>query len=140
METLVLTNKEQFPTEEVIFSHIGKSKPLWTSWFEFLHMEHPDLSPQWRYYNDGKSWLMKMTRKAKTVFWLGVIKDSFRITCYFTDRATNDILSSSLSARRKQEYRQGKKFGKIRGITVTFRSTRDVKDAKALLSLKLAAR
>ena len=67
MEQPILGNKEQFPTEEIIFSHIGKSKTLWQSLFEYIHTNHPDISEQWRYYNDGKSWLLKVTRKSKII-------------------------------------------------------------------------
>lgn len=140
MEPLVLSDKKVFPTDEVIFSHIGTSKPLWIELFDFLHSEYPDLTPQWRYYNDGKSWLMKMSRKAKTIFWLGVTDGSFRITSYFTDRAKKDILSSGLSVGLKRGYQKGKTYGKLRGITITFKHARDLKDAKTLIALKLAAR
>jgi hypothetical protein len=87
MELPVLTDKNQFPTEEVIHAHIGKSKALWLSLFEHIHTNHADLSEEWRYYNDGKRWLLKVSRKKKTIFWLSISKDAFRTTFYFTDRA-----------------------------------------------------
>ena len=82
MDQLILTDKNQFPTEEIIFSHIGKSKIFWESIFKYIHMNHPDFSEQWKYYNDGKSWLLKITKKTKTIFWLSIIHDSFIITFY----------------------------------------------------------
>lgn len=96
MEKPILTDKNQFPTKEIIYSRIGKSKVLWQSVFEFIHTNHPDFIEQWRYYNDGKSWLLKVTKKAKTIFWLSVIKDSFRMTFYFTDKAEEAINKSSI--------------------------------------------
>jgi len=78
MEPPVLSDKTQYPTEEVIYSHIGKSKALWLSLFEFIRANHSDFSEQWKYYNDGKSWLLKVSRKAKTIFWLSVINNSPR--------------------------------------------------------------
>ncbi len=70
MDQLILTDKNQFPTEEIIFSHIGKSKILWESIFKYIHANYPDFSEQWKYYNDGKSWLLKVAKKSKTIFWL----------------------------------------------------------------------
>jgi hypothetical protein len=99
MELPVLTDKNQFPTEEVIHAHIGKSKALWLSLFEHIHTNHADLSEEWRYYNDGKRWLLKVSRKKKTIFWLSISKDAFRTTFYFTDRAKLAIAGSSLSAQ-----------------------------------------
>ena len=136
MKPPVLRDKNKFPTDAIIFSHIGKAKPLWISFFADLHTEHPELSQEWRYYNDGKSWLMKVTRKSKTIFWLGVLEGTFRITSYFTDKAHGAIAASALSATLKRQFLEGQKYGRIRGITVTFKGPRSVKDARKLVELK----
>jgi hypothetical protein len=80
MEELVLKDKDIYPTEEVIFSHIKKSKTTWNSVFKYVHTNHSELNEEWRYYNDGKSWLLKVTFKSKTIFWLVVVANAFRIT------------------------------------------------------------
>jgi len=136
MEQQVLTDKNQFPTEEIIFSHIGKSKILWQSVFEYIHKNHPDFSEQWRYYNDGKSWLLKVTRKSKTIFWLSVIKGSFRMTFYFTDKAEQAVTNSAVSDELKEQFKSGKRFGKICGITIIFKNKKDVEYAKSLIAIK----
>ena len=138
MEQPVLTDKNQFPTEEVIFSHIGKTKALWLLLFEDIHKNHPDFAEQWRYYLDGKSWLLKVTRKDKTIFWLSIIEGTFRTTFYFTDRAEEAISQSSLSAALKKQFEAGKHYNKIRGLTVLFKNRRDVDYARQLIEMKLS--
>jgi hypothetical protein len=138
MEQAILSDPNQFPAEEIIFSHIGKSKTLWQSLFEFIHSNHPDFTEEWRYYNDGKSWLMKVQRKKKTVFWLSLFKDSFRTTFYFPDKAGKDILKSSISDEFKNQYKNGKNYGKIRGITIFYKKKKDIEDAKKLIGIKLS--
>ncbi len=138
MQPPILSDKSQFPTEEIIFSHIGKAKILWSSLFEFIHTNYPVISEEWRYYNDGKSWLMKVTRKSKTIFWLSIIKDSFRTTFYFTDKAEKAIHNSTISDKLKEQFATGKKYNKIRGVTVAFKNKKDVEDAKVLIALKLS--
>jgi hypothetical protein len=90
----------------------------------------------WRYYNDGKSWLMNVSRKKKTVFWLSGIKGTFRITAYFTDKAAGAIRASALSDALKQQFMEGPRYGKLGAVTITFRKKRDVEDAKILVALK----
>jgi len=136
METRVLTDKTQFPTEEVIFSHLGRSRALWTAFFNFLHTEYPEIEEQWRYYNDGKSWLLKAARKKKTVFWLSVYTGKFRIGVYFVERARKAILSSALRDDLKEQFRNAKKAATIKGIILTFTKKRDIEDAKVLIGLK----
>jgi len=138
MEQAILSDKNQYPTEEIIYSHIGKSKSLWLSLFENIHKDHPDFTEEWRYYNDGKSWLMKVQRKSKTIFWLSILKDSFRITFYLTDKAGKAMDSSTISNELKEQFKNGKSFGTIRGVTVTFKNKKDVEYAKSLIGIKLS--
>jgi hypothetical protein len=138
MHTPVLTDPKQYPGDDVVFSHLGRNRALWEALFEHIHSAHPDVVGQWRYYNDGKSWLMNVSRKKKTVFWLSVVSGTFRITAYFTDKATDAILTSGLSDGLKAQFTGGRSYGKLRGITITFTKKSDVEDAKALIALKVS--
>jgi hypothetical protein len=138
MEPMVLTDPKQLPSDDAIFSHLGKRRALWEAFFAALHAEHSDLVEQWRYYNDGKSWLLNVSRKKKTVIWLSVIRGTFRVTAYFTDKARDAIKASALSAELRERFDEGPSFGKLRGITITFKKKRDVEDAKVLVALKLS--
>lgn len=138
MEQPILTNKNEFPTEEIIFSHIGKTKVLWQSVFEFIHTAHPDLTEEWRYYNDGKSWLLKVVKKTKTICWVSLLKNSFRMTFYFTDKVEQLILGSNISDELKEQFKNGKHYNKIRGLTITFKYKKDVEYAKSIFAIKLS--
>jgi hypothetical protein len=136
MEQPVLHDKNQYPTEEIIFSHLGKIKNLWIKLFEYIHKTHPDFVEEWRYYLDGKSWLLKVTRKKKTICWISIQKNAFRMTCYFSDKAEKIIAESELSGEYKKQFAEGKKYGKIRGLTILFGKKDDLDNAKILLSVK----
>jgi hypothetical protein len=140
MDQPILRDKDQFPTEEVIFSHIGRSRLLWKLLFDRMRRDHPDFTEEWRYYNDGKSWLLKVQKKSKTVFWLAVVKGGFRTTFYFPDKAAKAISTSEISGELKTQYRDGPRYGKIRGITIVHKKKRDVEDATRLIEMKLAIR
>ena len=137
MNQIILSDKNQFPTEEIIFSHIGKSKAIWESVFNYIHDNHPDFTEQWKYYNDGKSWLMKVTKKTNTIFWLSIIPESFSITFYFGDKAEPAIMNSTISDKLKSQFKDGKKYGKIRGLTLIMNNKRNVEVVKELISIKL---
>lgn len=137
MEPPVLTDATQFPSEEIIYSHIGKIKPLWKALFDYIHASHPDISEEWRYYRDGKSWLMKVTRKKKTIFWLAVFDGGFRTTFYLTGKAEEMLMSSRLSDELKEQFQNGKQYGKIRGVTVVYTAKKRIEDAKILIEIKL---
>ncbi len=138
MDAPVLKDKSQYPTDQVIFSHLGKTKPLWESLFESLAQEHADFTREWRYYNDGKCWLMKVQQKKKTVFWLSILEGAFRTSFYLHEKSKKSIEDSSLSEDLKDQFRNGKTFGKLRAVRVTYRKKKDVEFAKVLIGIKLS--
>ncbi|MBN1827294.1 MAG: DUF3788 family protein [Candidatus Eisenbacteria bacterium] len=133
----VLNDPDQFPTEEVVFSHIGKRKVVWEALFGALHERHPEFEEEWRYYKDGKSWLMKVTRKSKTIFWVSVRKNAFLVAFYFSDRAEERILKSVLSEERKEEFKSGKKHRKIRPIAIRMEEKKDIEDVEELIGIRM---
>jgi hypothetical protein len=140
MEPPILTNKDEFPSDEIIFSHLGKTRVYWATLFGRLQADHPDFAREWRYYNDGKSWLMKVQRKGKTIFWLSVIKGGFRTTFYLPGRAAKEIAASRISTSLKKQFTSGPAYGKIKGITIIHRKKQDVEDAMKLVGIKLGFR
>lgn len=136
MEPLVLTDKSVTPTDEQVFSIIGENRIHWQKLMNGISEQFPEAKGEWNYYNDGKNWLFKMVRKKKTLFWIGVHSDTFRITFYFGDKATPLIEESELDAELKEEFRNGKYYGKIRGLTIKIKKPQDVTNALILASIK----
>ena len=137
MDKPVLSDNEQHPTEEIIFSHIGDSRVHWEKLFGYIHDEHPDFNSEWRYYKDGKQWLLKSTRKAKTIFWLSVLDGAFTVTFYFGDKAESAILGSTISRSLIDAFKNGKRYGKVRGISVRMENEDAVADVKSLIGIRL---
>ncbi len=137
MRQPILKDPDQYPTESVIHSRIGDAKPLWIAFFEYIHQTHPDFSQEWRYYKDGKNWLLKVVRKSKTVFWTSIVEDAFRITFYFTDKVEEAINDADISDELKEQFANGKRYGKLRGLTITFRDNMDIEYAKTLIAIRL---
>ena len=77
-------------------------------------------------------------RKKKTIFWLSVIKDTFRTTFYFSDKAKQAIADSSISDELKDQYTGGKRYNKIRGLTIIYKNKRAVEYAKKLIAIKMS--
>lgn len=131
-----LADPKRRPTEASVRLAVGRAAPAWRLLFEQLHARHPDLEATWRYYADGKRWLLKVTRKAKTTCWISVEQGSFRVAFYFPERLREALLASELSAERKAALRSSKPIGKLRQVGVTFGPQRGVRDVLTLISLK----
>jgi hypothetical protein len=135
-EIYVLSDMQVKPTDEYIFSIIGDKKVLWQNIMNYISDNYKDISGSWNYYNDGKQWLYKLVQKKKTIFWLAVMKDTFRVTFYFGDKAEPLILASDLPESVKDEFVSGKHYGKIRAITTKMAGQSDVEKVLKLIDIK----
>ena len=137
METNVLTDPNVQPTDELIFSIIGENSIYWQQIINYLYSNYSDITEAWRFYNDGKCWLYRTLRKKMTNYWLGILKDTFRITFYLSDKAEVLIEESSLTESIKEEFWNAKRSTFGRSITVVVRSAEDVNNILKLIEIKL---
>jgi len=137
MEPLVLTDRSVVPDDQLIRSIIGENYAHWETLIQVVREKYPDAESVWKYYNDGKSWLFRMIRKKKTLFWIGVLKDTFRITFYFGDKAENLIESSDLPEGMKAGFKNGKALGKLRAITILVGTDEDIDHALRLTEIRV---
>lgn len=138
MNQHLLNNKEQVPEDQLIYTLIGNNRALWDKFFNMLNNNFKEFEKSWNYYNDGKCWLMKVTNKKKTIFWLTIINNTFKISFYFTDRAEEKIFSLDIPSALKEQFKNSKKMNKIRGLSIEFKNNNDIKHSKELIDLKLA--
>jgi hypothetical protein len=135
-ENILLTDERIYPTDEYIFSIIRDKKILWQSIMNYMTDNYKDSSGEWNFYNDGKKWLFKMVNRKKTVFWIGILNDTFRVTFWFSDKAESLINECSLSENIKDEFRTSKKYGAIRAVTIKINDNMDVDNVLRLIALK----
>lgn len=136
MEPVVLTDPNVQPTDELIFSIIGENSTYWEQLVDYLYDNHFNVTEEWRFYNDGKSWLYKAVRKKQTLYWIGVIKDTFRVSFWFGDKAEPIIEASTLPESIKEGFRNAKRYGQLRAISVEVRSDDDYANVIQLVELK----
>ena len=136
METIVLTDRFITPTDELIFSIIGDRKIFWQRIVSYLHDNHSDITEVWRFYDDGKCWLFRTLKKKKTIFWIGILDGTFRVSFYLTEKATPLIVQSKLPEEIKNEFLNttGNKF---RSITIKMSDADDAENVIKLIEIKL---
>lgn len=136
MDTM-LNDPAVYPTDEIIFSYIGDNKMLWQRFFYEIKREYSSIEGIWRFYNDGKSWLFRFMLKKKTLCWIGIFGNTFRITFYFGDKAAASIDASGLPESMKENFRNGQYFGKIRAITISVSEDSDIDHALILTGIRV---
>lgn len=80
---------EIFPTEEILKNILAGSFPAFEELSTILSNE--GLTFDWKYYNDSKAWLCKVSHKKKTVFWLSAWNGYFQTSFFFLERHLEGI-------------------------------------------------
>ena len=136
MEKPCLNDKDEYPDDDVLRRHLGDVKSTWDSFLALIDESYPAFSAEWRYYRDGKSWLYKITKKKKTVCWVSVRANAFKVAFYFPDRAEDLMAASRLRREYVDQFLHGRRYGKTRGVTVTIRKSTDLTSIKKLIAVK----
>jgi hypothetical protein len=136
MEAVILSDKNVFPADELIFSLIGDKKALWQELMKYVSENYEGSAGEWNYYNDGKSWLFKMVMKKKTLFWIGLTEKTFRVTFWFSDKAENMINTSNLQEEIKSGFATSKKYGAVRGVSIIMNEKSDLENVITLTAIK----
>ncbi len=132
----VLNDIKIYPDNDVLKNNLGRSINAWISFIDLLKSQYPLISTEWRYYNDGKSWLFKVTKKKNTVCWVSVWEKHFKVTFYFNHRAKDIIRKSLLDAKIKNEWLKNYGNKSIQPITIEVRNKAVLKTIKLLIDLK----
>ncbi len=119
METQLLKDQEIFPSEEVLKNALGVIYSVYESLMKTITGTEYELTAEWNYYKDGKSWLCKVIYKKKTTFWLSVWEGYFQTGFYFTEKHLEGIAALDINKKIKEDFCQAKPIGKL--IPMIFR-------------------
>jgi len=137
MEVLLLKDPLVIPNDELVFSIIGDKSMLWQRIIRYLLENHSDISEIWRFYNDGKCWLFRTLKKKKTIFWVGIIDGTFRVSFYLGGKAEPLIVKSDLPERIKDEFLNDQSNSMFRSITIKMGDAEDAENVIKLIEIKL---
>lgn len=124
------------PTPEVLQSVMGDN---YENYLLFMTLVSKyGLIPEWRYYNDGKSWLCKMLHKKKNIFWFSVWSDCFKTTFYFTEKDLENIAALPISEEIKSDFCVQKPIGKLIPMIIEVKNSEPLQDIEAVIGYKLS--
>jgi hypothetical protein len=137
MDRPYLNDANEFPDAVVLARQLGAAKDAWDAFMALLKKDYPQIAAEWRYYNDGKSWLCKVTQKSKTICWVSVWEKYFRVGFYLNAKAEDLVRNSSLDIDKalKENFLTSNK--KLRAITIEVRKKVDLNAVEELIGIKL---
>ena len=130
----ILNDLQVEPTQEVLQNTMGENFANYLSLLEIVSKH--GLTPEWHYYNDGKSWLCKMMYKKKNAFWLSVWADCFKTTFYFTEKDVENSAALPISASITEEFFMQKPVGKLIPMIIAIKNSEPLEDIGIIIEYK----
>ena len=137
MEEILLTDPSIYPSNEVLENALGKDNyQVFNKLIEIITDTDLGLTPEWKYYNDGKSWLCKVCYKKKTVFWLSIWKMYFKLGFYFTENNRSGVTELNIDTSIKEEFNQSKNIGKLIPLVINMNRIEQIEDVIKIIEYK----
>lgn len=133
----LLRDPNEYPSDPVIENALKSAFPAFDSLIKVIGEPEYGLLPEWRYYRDGKAWLCKVTRKAKTVFWISIWDRMFRTSFYFTEKSGGGVLKLDIDDTIKKRFLDGKPIGKLKPLVVCITNTENIEPLFRIIKYKL---
>jgi hypothetical protein len=133
----ILKDPQQIPGDE-LFREI-LSEQLHGAYVEMLKI-FSDLgfTPEWRYYNDGKAWLWKISFKKNTVVWISLWEGYFMSSFYFTEKKRDAAENLEIDSKIKAAFLAAKPIGKLIPLTLDISNTTVLNDFKKIIDFKIS--
>lgn len=141
METInaiELSDPDVVPTDEVLRGILGDSWPAFQALLEIYR--NNGMTPEWRYYRDGKAWLCKVQRKKRTIVWMSAWNGYMQATIYFPEKYVEDVYGLELSQDTLDSIRQAKNTGKSKPCIFKITSEKVLEDFQSVMQFKLIAK
>ncbi len=114
---------------------LGESYPAYQKLLD-LYNENT-MTPEWRYYRDGKAWLCKVLKKKKTIVWMSAWKGYMQATIYFREGFAPDMDALNLQEKTKERIRSAKKVGKSVPFIFEIRDETVLEDFRKVMQEKI---
>jgi hypothetical protein len=130
----LLNDANTYPTYTVLASVLGNCGEVYQAFVGILPEYQIEL--EWRYYNDGKSWLGKAVSKKKTVFWLSVWQGFFKVSFHFKEKTRLGIMNLPIADEIKTRIENAPIKGKLASLIIDVSESTHLKDVSTLISYK----
>ena len=134
-EKPLLNEPEIFPTNEILKETLKKSYTV----FEELSaiLTEQGLTFNWKYYNDSKAWLCKVSFKKKTVFWLSAWNGFFKTSFFFLERHLEGIAALQMN---ENNFTIEKEWGKMIPLLFDISKSEQLADLLRVVEFKKKAK
>jgi len=134
----LLHDSEIEPTDKVLENLLGNEVSNVYQEMLKIILDEFNIQHEWRYYNDGKSWLFKATFKKKTIFWLSAWEGFIKISFYFTEKTSSGVLELPINNKIKEDFTNAVRSGKLIPLSIEIEQKEQLSDFREVVKYKIS--
>lgn len=138
INSIELRDETVFPDEEVLRQVLGFSFEAYKRMLDLF--DRKDLTPEWRYYRDGKAWLCKVQKNKRTILWMSAWKGYMQASIYFPEKYWDEVNRSDLNPVHLQRFSQTRAVGRSRPFIFEVKTEEVLAELEKAMELKIRYR
>ena len=135
INTIQLGDESIFPSESILKGMLGRSYRAYCVLLELF--DQNEMTPEWRYYRDGKAWLCKVQKMKRTIVWMSAWKGFMKATIYVPLRHMDGVFALPISEDTKAHFRATKNVGQSKPCIFEVRNQKVLKDLNTVMQFKI---
>lgn len=137
MKVQLLKNPDIYPSSDVLRDALGDCVDgIFNVFIKTVTNDDYGLISEWRYYNDGKAWLCKYSYKKKTVFWLSVWEECFKISFFFTEKHRTGLAVLDVAQEIKDNFALTQPTGRLIPLIFDVTDQKQIEDVLTVIRFK----
>jgi len=138
VNAIELKDENVYPDENVLKAVLGRSYAAYTDMLTLF--DKNEMTYDWRYYRDGKTWLCKVQKKNRTIVWMSAWKGYMKATIYFPEKYIDDLNKLDISNERRQVIIETKNVGKSKPCMFEIKNKGILKEFEVVMLYKLSTK
>lgn len=133
----IFTDKNIKPTSESLKAALDETFEIWEDFVDFTNQSYPEASQEWNFSGEKFGWSFRIKDKKRVLIYLLPRDKFFKVAFVFGQKATDQILESTISASIKKELMAAKVYAEGRGIRIDIKDKSGIGDIHHLIQIKI---
>lgn len=137
MSVSIFDSKNVVPDDRMLAFELGETSIFLDTIRNFIITEYSDMHPEWKFYGQKSGWVLKLLTKKRNVLFGVPFRGYFNAVFTFGERATDEVIGSSLPDLIKCELVAAKKYSEGRTIQLDVKSEEQCNYILELIRIKM---
>jgi hypothetical protein len=136
MDTSIFNDKNLKPDDTALKTALGKAFTNWQMIHKYVHSKYKDAFDEWSMTGAKYGWSFRIKDKKRVIVYLLPRDKYFKAALVFGQKATDEIMKSTVGKEIKDVLSAAKVYAEGRGIRIDV-NDKNVKDVLQLIGIKL---